>query len=105
MAVKYTEEQLNSVDKSFLIQLLLQQQEQLEAMTKELHASNENDFIFYVLHKSQGKFRIRNFFYWVFGNDFQTLHQHLILVCGNLQRFLFCTGPSEVPVFNPLVQK
>lgn len=41
MAVKYTEEQLNSVDKSFLIQLLLQQQEQLEVMTKELHASNE----------------------------------------------------------------
>lgn len=40
MAVKYTEEQLNSVDKSFLIQLLLQQQEQLEAITKELHASN-----------------------------------------------------------------
>ena len=41
MAVKYAEEQLNSVDKSFLIQLLLQQQEQLEAITKELHASNE----------------------------------------------------------------
>ena len=41
MAVKYTEEQLNSVDKSFLIQLLLQQQKQLEAITKELHASNE----------------------------------------------------------------
>ena len=41
MAVKYTEKQLNSVDKSFLIQLLLQQQEQLEAITKELHASNE----------------------------------------------------------------
>lgn len=41
MAVKYTEEQLNSVDKSFLIQLLLQQQERLEAITKELHASNE----------------------------------------------------------------
>ncbi len=41
MAVKYTEEQLNSVDKSFLIQLLLQQQEQLEAITKDLHASNE----------------------------------------------------------------
>ena len=41
MAVKYTEEQLNSVDKSFLIQLLLQQQEQLEAITKELHTSNE----------------------------------------------------------------
>ena len=41
MAVKYTEEQLNSVDKSFIIQLLLQQQEQLEAITKDLHASNE----------------------------------------------------------------
>lgn len=41
MAVKYTEEQLNSVDKSFLIQLLLQQQEQLNALTKELQASNE----------------------------------------------------------------
>ena len=31
MAVNYTEEQLNNVDKSFLIQLLLQQQEQLNA--------------------------------------------------------------------------
>ena len=41
MAVKYTEEQLNSVDKSFLIQLLLQQQEQLNALTKGLHTSNE----------------------------------------------------------------
>ncbi len=34
MAVKYTEEQLNTVDKSLLIHLLLQQQEQLEALTK-----------------------------------------------------------------------
>ena len=33
MAVNYTEEQLNNVDKSFLIQLLLQQQEQLNALT------------------------------------------------------------------------
>ena len=41
MAIKYTEQQLNTVDKSFLIQLLLQQQEQLEALTKELHATNE----------------------------------------------------------------
>lgn len=53
---------------------------------------DENDFIFYVLHKSQGKFRIRNFFYWASGNDFQTLHQHLILVCGNLHKI-------DVPVF------
>lgn len=41
MAVKYTEEQLNSVNKSFLIHLLLQQQEQLNALTEELHAANE----------------------------------------------------------------
>ena len=41
MAVKYTEEQLNNVDKSFLIYLLLQQQEQLESLTKELHDTNE----------------------------------------------------------------
>ena len=41
MAVKYTEEQLNSVDNSFDMLVLLQQQEQLEAITKELHASNE----------------------------------------------------------------
>lgn len=41
MAVRYTEEQLNSVDKPFLIQLLLQQQEQLDALTEELHAANE----------------------------------------------------------------
>lgn len=41
MAVKYTEEQLNNVDKSFLICLLLQQQEQLEALRKELHDTNE----------------------------------------------------------------
>ena len=66
---------------------------------------DENDFIFYVLHKSQGEFRIRNFFYGMSGNDFQTLHQHLILVCANLQRFFLCTGPSEVTVINPLVQK
>lgn len=41
MADNYTEEQLNTVDKPFLIQLLLQQQEQLNALTKELRASNE----------------------------------------------------------------
>lgn len=41
MAVKYTEEQLNNVDKSFLIALLLNQQEQLESLTKELHDTNE----------------------------------------------------------------
>lgn len=40
MTVKYTEEQLNQVDRSFLIQLLLQQQEQLEALTKEVHDTN-----------------------------------------------------------------
>ena len=41
MAVKYTEEQLNTVDKSFLVALLLNQQEQMEALTKELRETNE----------------------------------------------------------------
>ena len=31
MAVRYTEEQLNTVDKSLLIQMVLNQQEQLES--------------------------------------------------------------------------
>ena len=33
MAIKYTEEQLNSVDKSMLIQMFLNQQEQLEKVS------------------------------------------------------------------------
>lgn len=33
MAVRYTEEQLNTVDKSLLIQMFLNQQEQLETLT------------------------------------------------------------------------
>lgn len=41
MAVKYTEEQLNNVDKSFLVALLLKQQEQMESLTKELRETNE----------------------------------------------------------------
>lgn len=41
MAVKYTEEQLNNVDKSFLVALLLKQQEQMESLTKELRENNE----------------------------------------------------------------
>ena len=41
MAFKYTEEQLNTVDKSLLIQLFLQQQEQLETLTKEVRETNE----------------------------------------------------------------
>ena len=41
MAVKFTEEQLNTFDKSILIKLLVDQQEQNEALTKELHDVNE----------------------------------------------------------------
>lgn len=41
MAIKYTEEQLNSVDKSLLVQMFLNQQEQLESLTKEIHSLNE----------------------------------------------------------------
>ncbi len=35
MAVRYTEEQPNTVDKSLLIQMVLNQQEQLQTLTAE----------------------------------------------------------------------
>ena len=38
MAMKFTEEQLNSFDKSMLIQLFLNQQEQLEKVSANLHS-------------------------------------------------------------------
>lgn len=41
MAVRYTEEQLNTVDKSLLIQMFLKQQEQLETLTTEVRSLNE----------------------------------------------------------------
>lgn len=36
MAVRYTEEQLNTVEKSLLIQMFLNQQEQLQTLTAEV---------------------------------------------------------------------
>jgi len=41
MAVRYTEEQLNTVDKSLLIQMFLNQQEQLQTLTAEVTSLNE----------------------------------------------------------------
>ena len=41
MAVKFTEEQLNMFDKSLLVELLMNQQEQVETLTRELHDLNE----------------------------------------------------------------
>ena len=41
MAVRYTEEQLNTVDKSLLIQMFLNQQEQLQTLTAEVRSLNE----------------------------------------------------------------
>ena len=41
MAVRYTEEQLNTVDKSLLIQMFLNQQEQLQALAAEVTSLNE----------------------------------------------------------------
>ena len=38
MAMKFTEEQLNSFDKSMLIQMFLNQQEQLEKVSANLHS-------------------------------------------------------------------
>ena len=41
MAVKYTEEQLNTIDKLLLVQMFLNQQEQLETLTTEVRSLNE----------------------------------------------------------------
>lgn len=41
MAMKYTKEQLDTLDKDLLIQLFLDLQEQADGLTKELHALNE----------------------------------------------------------------
>ena len=41
MAVKYTEEQLNTIDKSLLVQMFLNQQEQLETLTTQVRSLNE----------------------------------------------------------------
>ena len=41
MAVRYTEEQLNTVEKSLLIQMFLNQQEQLQTLTAEVASLNE----------------------------------------------------------------
>ena len=41
MAIKYTEEQLNTIDKSLLVQMFLNQQEQLELLTYEVRTLNE----------------------------------------------------------------
>lgn len=41
MAFKYTEEQLNTIDKSLLISMFLGLQEQVDSLTKETHALNE----------------------------------------------------------------
>lgn len=38
MVIKYTEEQLNSVDKSMLIHMFLNRQEQLEKVSADLHS-------------------------------------------------------------------
>lgn len=41
MAIRFTEEQLNTFDKSLLIQLLLNQQEQTATLTAEVHKLND----------------------------------------------------------------
>ena len=41
MVHKFTEEQLNNADKSLLIQMILNLQDQSEALTKEVHDLNE----------------------------------------------------------------
>ena len=40
MAHRYTEEQLNTADKSLLIQIIMNLQDQTESLTKEVHELN-----------------------------------------------------------------
>ena len=46
MAFKYTEDQLNKMDKTLLIELFLGLQDQMEDLTKETHALNEKIVFF-----------------------------------------------------------
>ena len=41
MAIKYTEEQLNTIDKSLLIQMFLGMQEELSSVNEEMHRMSE----------------------------------------------------------------
>ena len=41
MGIRYTEEELNSIDKSVLIKMFLGLQEQMESLTKETSALND----------------------------------------------------------------
>lgn len=41
MAIKYTQEQLNTIDKSLLVQMFLGLQEQVDVLTTEVHSLNE----------------------------------------------------------------
>ena len=51
MAVRYTEEQLNTIDKSLLIQMFLNQQEQLETLTTEARLKCYNKVVTGVANK------------------------------------------------------
>lgn len=58
MEIKYTEEELNSIDKSLLIKMFLNLQNQMETLTVETKALNdkmqqmmEQLVIHYILHK------------------------------------------------------
>ena len=45
MAIKYTEDQLNSVNKSMLIQMFLNRQEQLEKVSADLHSLGKGQIL------------------------------------------------------------
>ena len=44
MAIKYTEEQLNTVDKSLIIQMFLNQQEELSKAVNQIEQLTDNSF-------------------------------------------------------------
>lgn len=69
MAFKYTEDQLNKMDKALLIELFLGLQDQMEELTKETHALNQKSSFLWnrwfwqniiVLEDSPNVWRIRH---------------------------------------------
>ena len=69
MAVRYTEEQLNTVDKFLLIQLFLDQQEQLQTLTAKVRSLNEKmQLMMEQMEQSSSSMRPRLSVIWMLRN-------------------------------------
>ena len=88
MAIKYTEEQLNTIDKSLLVQMFLNQQEQLETLTIQVRSLNEKmQLMMEQLVLSNSVF-CNHFLYKVAKSFCRSLHLHFVGNCkGTCQAF------------------